>query len=67
MLLFAYIFYNAFDGKLPNILRRPSLLLIAVVPFLPAYYLSFVAHKMEVKVDRYLADKSDSGVDAPDA
>jgi len=70
VVLFAYIYFKYFNGDLGEIVRKPALLIVAIIPFLPAYILSHLASVRDKKVYEYLAkkprDESRTGHDEDD-
>lgn len=47
LVIFAYLYMTHIEGNFSEVLRNPSIIVILLVPFLPAIVLSLLAQKFE--------------------
>lgn len=57
LVMFFYIYVREVEGHLFRALQDPMLVLMVLLPFMPAVVLSFLAQKHERRLEKALKDK----------
>lgn len=57
IVIFSFIYFRVTEGDLSLLFRDPVLVGLLVFPFMPAFVLSWMAARLELKFDRYLRSK----------
>ena len=60
LVLFVFLFFRYIEGDILHALKNPAVLLILVVPFLPAVILSGMAVKAEKKLAKLIAPDNEA-------
>ena len=58
LLLFIFMYIRYIEGRFYEAMQDPSVIVILIVPFIPAAVLSFIASRLEKKLMRYIDDDS---------
>lgn len=58
LVIFMILYFKYVEGDIINALKKPSLVLIVLIPFLPAFLLSRMAIKAENKFMKILEDQN---------